>query len=164
MRYEFGCINGDVVAIVQGSSEQLYAASSLLAGDASIENKLSSRVRVYDSLRAMSSSAGQIVWNEDANSSIGFILDVIDAVTQSGKRRRLETAASPVSTDDVLDSFGSYVSGSMVEGQDPITVRKSIFSISAQVASSGDSKAVTATLSGDDITSCLIGGEFGSTL
>ncbi len=69
-----------------------------------------------------------------------------------------------MSTGDILDSFGSYVSGSMVEGQDLITVRKSIFSISAQVASRGDSKAVTATLSGDDSTSCFIGGEFGSAL
>ncbi len=83
---------------------------------------------------------------------------MIDAVTQSvEKRRRLETAASPVSTSDILDSFGSYVPGSMVEG-------KSTFSISAQVASPGDSKAVTATLSGDDSTSCLIGNEFGRTL
>ena len=47
----------------------------------------------------------------------------------------------------------------------PVTsVSKSTFSLSAQVASPGDSKAVTATLFGDDITSCLIGGEFGSTL
>jgi hypothetical protein len=93
-RYEFGCIYGDVFAIVQGSSEQLYAIYSLPAGDASIENKLSSRVRVYDSLgRAMSSIVRQIVSNEDASSSVGFILDVIDAVgqvTQSGKRRRLD--------------------------------------------------------------------------
>ena len=74
---------------------------------------------------------------------LDFFFDVIDAVIQSGKRRRLETAASPVLIGDIIDSFGSYVSaGSMVEGQDPITVRKSTFSISARVASPGDSKAL----------------------
>jgi hypothetical protein len=81
------------------------------------------------------------------------VIDAVGQVTQSGKRRRLETAASPVSTGDILDSFGWYVSGSMMQEQDPITVRKSTFSISAQVASPGDLKAVTATLSGDDSTS-----------
>lgn len=86
------------------------------------------------------------------------VLDVVSSIIQAEgltNRRRHLVAADSVSTDNILDKYGDYISSNMVEGQTSVEMSTSVISLSAQVKNINGEKSFSSSISENE---CKVSG------